>query len=61
MKRGFSALNGNKGEWIDVVVREKPEADAQDLEFGFEEFKDGPDRLGWMVAALSPAPLPRPT
>lgn len=48
VKRGFSALS-NKKEYIDVVKREKPEADAQDLEFGFEDFKEGPDRLGWMV------------
>ncbi len=29
--------------------RTKEEADMQDLEFGFEDFKDGPDRLGWLV------------
>ncbi len=34
---------------MDVRKRTKEEADMQDLEFGFEDFKDGPDRLGWLV------------
>ncbi len=38
-----------KKEFVDVRKRTKEEADSQDLEFGFEDFKDGPDRLGWLV------------
>jgi hypothetical protein len=38
-----------KKEFVDVRKRTKEEADMQDLEFGFEDFKDGPDRLGWLV------------
>ena len=29
--------------------RTKEEADLQDAEFGFEDFREGPDRLGWLV------------
>lgn len=38
-----------KKEYIEVRKRTKEESDVQDAEFGFEDFREGPDRLGWLV------------
>eukprot|EP00960_Hanusia_phi_P004316 125836-Hanusia_phi.AAC.4 len=49
VKRGFSALTSAKKEYVEVVKRTKAEADEQDYEFGFENFTEGPNKIGWMV------------
>jgi len=36
-------------EYVDVIKRTREEADIQDEVFGFQDFKEGEEKLGWMV------------
>ena len=42
-------MNGQEKEYVDVTKRTREQADLQDELFGYEDFKEGEDMIGWMV------------
>ena len=48
------------GDEYKPIRRSKEESDEQDEYFGFEDFKEGEEKLGWMVTYSQVPRLPFP-